>query len=69
MGNYLFCHACVSKALGVSKQQLSRQHQVKHKLFQQQEVSMSKKDVEESEQNLTSFVVMLLEIDTCFKGV
>lgn len=66
MGNYLFCHDCVRKALGVSKQRLSRQHQVKRKLFQQQEVNMLKKEVEE--QKLTAFVVMPLDIEHCFNA-
>ena len=64
MGNYLFCHACVCNSLGVSKQRLSRQRQVKRKLFQQQEVNMSKEHVDQ--QKLTSFVVMPLEINICF---
>ena len=64
MGNYLFCHDCVRKALGISKQRLSRQRQVKRKLFQQQEIEMPKKEVDT--QKLTPFVVMPLEIELCF---
>ena len=65
MGNYLFCHDCVRKALGISKQRLARQRQVKRKLFKQQETTMAKKDVDT--QKLTAFVVMPLEIELCFK--
>ena len=65
MGNYLFCHDCVRKALGISKQRLSRQRQVKRKLFQQQEINMTKKEVDM--QKLTPFVVMPLEIETSFQ--
>ena len=57
-------HDCVRKALGISKQRLPRQRQVKHKLFQQQEINMSKKDVDI--QKLTPFVVVPLEIELCF---
>ena len=64
MGNYLFCHSCVCMALGVSNQCLSRQRKIKRKLFQQQEVSMAKKDVDE--QKLTVFVVMPLKIEVSF---
>ena len=55
---------CVRKALGISKQHLYRQRQVKCKLFQQQETKMPKKDVDM--QKLTPFVVMPLEIELCF---
>ena len=60
MGNYLFCHGCVREALGISSKRLSRQRHVKRKLFQQQEVNMSKEEVDK--QKLTSFVVMPLEV-------
>ena len=66
MGNYLFCHGCVREALGVSRKRLSRQRHVKRKLFQQQEVNMSKEEVDK--QKLTSFVVMPLEIASVFGG-
>ena len=64
MGNYLFCHDCVRKALGISKQRLSRQRQVKRKIFHQRETEMPKKDVDM--QKLIPFVVMPLEIEVCF---
>ena len=64
MGNYIFCHDCVRKALGVSKQRLSRQRQVKRRLFQQPEREMTKKEVDD--QSLTPFVIMPLEIELCF---
>ena len=64
MRNYLFCHDCVQKALDVSKQCLSRQRQVQHRLFQQPEREMTKKEVDD--QSLTSFVIMPLGIELCF---
>ena len=65
MGNYLFCHQCLRKALHISKQRLSRQRAVKRKLFQYLEVKMSKKDVEN--EKLRPFVVTPSEIETSFK--
>lgn len=59
-----FCHDCVRKALGVSKQRLSRQRQVKRRHFQQPEREMTKKEVDD--QSLTSFVVMPSEMELCF---
>ena len=61
MGNYVFCHDSVCKVLGISKQRLTRQREVKCKLFQQQETKM---DVDM--QTLTPFGVMPLAIELCF---
>ena len=47
MGNYLYCHDCSRKAIHVSKQRLARQRRIKRKMFQQQEVMMTKKEVDE----------------------
>ena len=45
MGNYLFCHKCIIKALNVSPQRLSRQRKVKRNQFQKPLVSMTKNEV------------------------
>ena len=42
MRDYLFCHDSVQKALHVSQQRLSRQRKIKRRLFQQQQVKMTK---------------------------
>ena len=64
MGNYMFCHECIKKALKVSSQRLTRQRNVKRKVFQQPVSQMKKNEVDE--QKLTSFVLMPDGIDTAF---
>lgn len=56
MGNYLFCHACITKALHVSTQRLSRQRKVKRNQFQRPIVRMTKEDVDKEKVN--AFVLM-----------
>ena len=65
MGNYMFCHDCIKKALKISSQWLTRQHEVKRKVFQQPVSQMKKNEVDE--QKLTSFVLMPDSIDIAFK--
>ena len=65
MGNYLFCHSCIVKALRVSHQRLARQRRIKQKLFQKPVQSMSKQQVES--EKLTGFVVMPEGIESNFK--
>lgn len=64
MGNYLFCHTCIVKALSVSPQRLSRQRRVKRNLFQKPVVQMTKTDVDK--EKVTAFVVMPEAIQLAF---
>ena len=64
MGNYLYCHDCVLKAIHVSRQRLARQRRIKRNKFQQ-EVTMTKKEIDEKK--LGPFVVMPSTIELCFK--
>ena len=64
MGNYLFCHQCIRKALKVSSQRLTRQRNVKRKVFQQPLTEMLKKEV--NDQKLSPFVLMPDGLDTAF---
>lgn len=65
MGNYLFCHTCIVKALHVSPQRLSRQRKVKRKQFQRPIVRMTKEDVDK--EKLNPFVLMpeSIEMSVC----
>ena len=65
MGNYIFCHSCLVKALRVSHQRLARQRRIKRNLFQRPLVSMKKSNVEK--EKLMPFVVMPEGIDVNFK--
>ena len=56
MGNCLFCHGCIIKALSISPQRLSRQRKVKRSLFQKPVVPMTKNAV--NIEKLNAFVVM-----------
>ena len=56
MGNYLYCHTCIIKALHVSQQRLSRQRKVKCNHFQQTHCAYNKNNVDK--EKLKSFVLM-----------
>ena len=62
MGNYLFCHKCIIKALNVSPQWLSRQCNVKQNQFQKPLVSMTKNEVDK--EKVKSFVFMPESVKT-----
>ena len=64
MGNYLFCHTGIIRALSVSPQRLSRQRKVKRNLFQKPVVNMTKSDV--NNQKLSAFVLMPDTIEIAF---
>ena len=72
-GNYLYCFACVCSALGVSKDRLTRQRNIKRQNSQQPIVEMKKCEVEEK--RLGDYVIMPANVeaslrDTCMlKGV
>ena len=66
MGNYLFCHTCIVKALHVSPQHLSRQRKVKRSQFQRSLVSMAKIDVDK--EKVKAFVVMPKAVEASFSG-
>ena len=53
LGNYLYCCACVHSALGVSKDRLTRQHNIS--LLQQPVVEMTKCEVKEK--HLRQYVI------------
>ena len=56
MGNYLFCHAYIMKALHVSTQRLSRQRKVKRNQFQRHVARMTKEDVDK--EKVSTFILM-----------
>ena len=58
-------HDWVLKAIHVNKQRLVRQRRIKRNLFQQQEVIMTKKEV--NNKKLGPFVIMPSTINPCFK--
>ena len=62
MGNYLFCHVCIVKALHFRPQRLSRQRKVKRSQFQKPVVRMTKNDVDKEKVN--AFVVMPEAVET-----
>lgn len=64
MGNYLFCHQCIVRALSVSPQRLSRQRKVKRSMLQRPVVQMTKSSVEE--EKLKPFVVMPDTVESAF---
>lgn len=65
MGNYLFCHSCIKKALKVSSQQLTQQRNIKQKVFQQPVTQMLKNEI--TDKKLSSFVVMPDGLDMAFR--
>ena len=65
MGNYLYCGACVRSALGIRRQRIARQRQIKRLQSQQLLSQMTKTDVEEK--CLAEFVVMPDSTETSFK--
>ena len=62
MGNYLFCHKCIIKALNVNLQRLSRQRKIKQNQFQKPLVSMTKNEVDK--EKVKSFVFMPESVET-----
>ena len=68
MGNYLFCHTRIVKALHISPQHLSRQRKVKRNQFQKPVVRMTKDEVDK--EKLNSFVQMpkCIETSECVVG-
>ena len=60
LGNYLYCCTCVHAALGVSKDRLTRQRNIKRQQSQNPIVNMLKSEVEEK--RLGDFVVMRLSM-------
>ena len=65
VGNYLFCHSSIKKALKVSSQRLTRQRNIKRKVFQQPVTQMLKKEI--TDKKLSSFVVMRDGLDMAFR--
>ena len=66
LGNYLYCAACIHAALGVSKDRLTRQRNIKCKQSQQPTVDMVKSEVEEK--RLGSYVIMPANVQASFKN-
>ena len=66
MGNYLFCHKCIIKALNVSPQRLSRQRKVKRNQFQKPLISLTKNEVDK--EKVKSFVFMPESVETSVCG-
>ena len=62
MGNDLFCHRCIVKALNVGPQRLSRQRKVKGNQIQKPLVSMTKNEVDK--EKVKSFVYMPESVET-----
>ena len=65
MGNYLYCGVCVHSALGIGRQRIARQLQIKRLQSQQPLSQMTKTNVEEK--HLAEFVVMPDGTETSFK--
>ena len=65
LGNYLYCAACIRASLGVSKDRLARQRNIKRQQSQQPIVEMPKSEVEEK--RLGDRVVMPIGLETSFK--
>ena len=65
LGNYLYCAACIHAALGVSKDRLTRQRNIKRKQSQQPTVDMVKSEVEEK--RLGSYVIMPANVQASFR--
>ena len=65
VGNYLFCCQCVCAALGVCKDRLTRQRNVKRQQYQEPIVEMAKTEVEEK--RLGNYIVMPADEGTAFK--
>ena len=62
MGNYLFCHKCIIKALNVNPHPLSKQRKVKQNQFQKPLVSMTKN--EGDKEKVKSFGFMPKSVET-----
>lgn len=65
LGNYLYCYNCIKTSLGISKDRLTRQCNIKRRESKQPIVQMTKSDVEE--QHLGNFVIMPAELELSFK--
>lgn len=65
LGNYLYCAACIRASLGVSKDRLTRQRNIKRQQSQQPIVEMPKSEVEEK--RLGDRVVMPASLEVSFK--
>ena len=64
LGNYLYCCACIRSALGVSKDRLTRQRNIKRCQSQVPIVEMAKSEIEQ--QRLGAFVLMPQHLDISF---
>lgn len=64
LGNYLYCFNCIKSSLGISKDRLTHQHNIKHLESKQPIVQMTKSDIEE--QRLGKFVIMPAELELSF---
>ena len=65
LGNYLYCCQCICAALGICKDRLTRQRNIKRQQSQQPIVQMLKTEVEEK--RLGEYVVMPANEGTAFK--
>ena len=65
LGNYLYCYNCIRSSLGVSKDGLTRQRNIKRQESKEPIVELTKKEVEE--QHLGEFVIMPTDINLSFK--
>jgi len=65
MGNYLYCGACVRSALGIGRQRIACQRQIKQLQSQQLLSQMTKTNVEEK--CLAEFVIMPDGTEKSFK--
>ena len=66
LGNYLYCCQCVCAALGIYKDRITRQRNVKRQWYQEPIVEMLKTEAEE-EKRLGQYVVMPADEDANFK--
>lgn len=65
LGNYLYYAGCMRAALGVSKDRLAGQHNIKRQQLQQPTVTMPKSEVEEK--RLGDYVLMPTSLEMSFK--
>ena len=66
LGNYLYCGTCIQSAIGVSKDRLAKQRNIKRQQSQVPIVEMTKAEIEK--QRLSAYVVMPEMVDTAFNN-
>ena len=64
LGNYLYCASCIRSALGISKDRLTKQHNIKRQQSQIPVVDMKKVEIEQK--RLTDYVIMPETVEISF---